>query len=268
MTSRFLPLRASLSADRLAWCAVVPTDPLGWAVVVHGSDRDPVGMVRQLRGWAELRRVALFAPLFPVGVPVRGDGDGYKSLRTDGYAFDQALLSMLAEAADETSTPTGPFLLLGFSGGAQFAHRFTLRHPERVAALSMVAPGNVTLLGNGRRWWAGVADAEQALGRPVDLAALCSTPVQALVGGDDDGRQVIRIRHQDSRWVEGANDAGVTRGERLQSLADDWRAHGVDVEHRVLEGVGHEFAPFAPAIQSFFDGHLVGLGDTDPGESH
>lgn len=256
MTSRLLPLRASAVDARLSWCAVAPTAHRAWAVLVHGSDRDPMGMIRAFRPWAERNGVTLLAPLFPVGVPVPGHGDAYKTLRGDGLSFDEALLDIVDEAAGGTGSALSPFLLFGFSGGAQFAHRFALAHPARVRALSILAPGNVTLLGGERRWWAGIADAGAALGRDVDLPALRHLPVQALVGGDDDGRDVIRVRPEEPRWVEGANDAGETRGERLSALVADWRSAGVDVEHRVLAGAGHELAPFVPLIQDWFDRFL------------
>ena len=40
-----------------------------------------------------------------------------------------------------TGAAAGPFYLFGFSGGAQFAHRYVLAHPDRVAAAGIGAAG-------------------------------------------------------------------------------------------------------------------------------
>lgn len=257
MTSRLLPLRASTIDDRVSWCAVVPSAHRAWAVLVHGSDRDPVGMIHSFRAWAEESGVTLLAPLFPVGVPSPGDGDAYKMLRSEGIAFDEVLLSITDEASEATNAPASPFLLFGFSGGAQFAHRFTLCQPAHVRALSIVAPGNVTLLGSRRKWWVGTSDVRFVLGREIDLPTLRAVPVQAQVGAEDDGREVIHVTPAQRRWVDGANDAGTTRGERLEALVTDWRAAGIDIEHQVIPGAGHELEPFVSRAQTFFDRHLV-----------
>lgn len=256
MTSRLLPLRASTVDSRISWCAVAPPAHRAWAVLVHGSDRDPVGMIRAFRPWAEQRGVTLLAPLFPVGVPTPTEGDAYKSLRGGGLPFDEVLRAIADEAAAETCRPADTFHLFGFSGGAQFAHRYALHRPEEVRALSIVAPGNVTLLGNGRTWWAGTRDAGAVLGHAIDLPLLRRIPVQALVGERDDGRDVIRITPDSPRWVDGANDAGVTRGERLATMVSDWRAAGIDVAHTVVPGAGHELGPFVALAQAFFDQHI------------
>lgn len=253
MTSRptYFALRASGADPRLSWCGLLPPESRGLAVLVHGSDRDAVGMLRVFRSWAETERIALVAPLFPGGVPVAGDCDGYKSLRTSEYRYDEALANML-EDARALGVPAGPFLLFGFSGGAQFAHRYALAHPENVRALGIVAPGNVTRFGVQHGWWAGVHDADAILGSTLRRDAIGRIPVLALVGADDDGRDVITIDPGQRRWVEGANDAGTTRVDRLIALVDDWRAAGIDVEHEVVSGAGHELDRFTTRAQSFF----------------
>jgi len=245
----------------MSWCAATPSGvPRATVVLVHGSDRDPVGMISAFRDWSERRGLALLAPLF-VG-NIRGDGEmnGYKTLVGDGVRYDRILLDMLEEAAEVLPLGPTPVLLFGFSGGAQFAHRFALAHPGSIAALSIAAPGNVTLIGSGHEWWPGVTNMEQVLGSSVDLDALRRVPVHAVVGDDDDGATAIHVNPGEPRWVNGANDAGASRGERLLSLVYDWDAAGITVHHETLDGVSHELGPLARAAQDFFDG-VLGRGD-------
>ncbi len=251
---RATPLRAVRDDPRFSWCAYLPARPATRTVVlVHGSDRDPVALIRAFTPWAEERSAALVAPLFPGGVPDLDDLDGYKQAVTVAFSFADVLDVVMRDAAARHSVPAEPFDLFGFSGGAQFAHRYALLRPARVRSLAIIAPGNVTLLAPGRRWWAGVDDlAELQLGQATsgDVSAI---PVLAAVGAEDDGREVISISPEESRWVPGANDAGATRVERLQALVADWRSAGVDVHHIVAPGVAHDFHPFVEATQSFFD---------------
>ncbi|PSL37605.1 hypothetical protein CLV49_1212 [Labedella gwakjiensis] len=262
---RFHALRAVPLDPRMSWCGFRPSGDLrATAVLVHGSDRDPVGTVAAFRDWAERSGVALVAPLFPGDV--RGDGEmnGYKALVGDGLRYDLVLLDAVARAAETFGISSDRFLLFGFSGGAQFAHRFALAHPARLSALSIAAPGNVTLIGSPRAWWPGVRNVHEVIGAVLDLDALRSVPVHAVVGAADDGRDAIRVDPTEPRWVEGANDAGVTRGARLASLVGDWRAHGVEVRHEVLAGVAHELPPLATAAQHFFDAVLPAVEDGAP----
>lgn len=250
----FLPLRALRADSRFSWCGYVPAAKAArLAVLVHGSDRDPVAMVYAFSYWADRHGVALLAPLFPGGVPDLDDMHGYKQAMSEDFDFTEILDHAVAEAAASTGVSKPSFELFGFSGGAQFAHRYTILHPRRVRALALVAPGNVTTLSPGSRWWVGVDDLVERCQSPIDWDALREVPVLAMVGSDDDGREHIAVAPSDARWVPGANDAGVTRVERLQTLVQDWRSVGLEVRHIVLSGVAHDFRPFVPTTHHFFD---------------
>ena len=47
----------------------------------------------------------------------------------------------LVEAAQNCGDCAGPLVIIGHSGGAQFAHRFALRYPQRVGAAIVLAAG-------------------------------------------------------------------------------------------------------------------------------
>ncbi|WZH35182.1 MAG: hypothetical protein PIR02_10350 [Microbacterium enclense] len=255
-TGRLSPLRALADDPRFSWCAYLPARPATRTVVlVHGSDRDPVALIRAFSAWADDQDVALIAPLFPGGVPEPDDLHGYKQALTGDFSFAEILDAVVADAGTRLGVPRGPFDLFGFSGGAQFSHRYALVRPANVRSVVVVAPGNVTLLAPGRRWWAGVDDLHAFPGSLEVVDGIRNVPVLAMVGADDDGREVIAVSPDESRWVAGANDAGVTRVERVRTLVSDWRAAGVRVQHLVVPGVAHDFRPFVAAAQAFFDAH-------------
>ncbi|MCW5604281.1 MAG: alpha/beta hydrolase [Burkholderiales bacterium] len=245
---------ACRSDSRYAYTLYVPRGGLRCVlVVVHGSRR-AFRECRDLHAeFAERHGCVIVAPLFPAGLHVPGDGDGYKFLRDGGVRCDLLLLDMVDEVAARYGVPAARFLLSGFSGGGQFAHRFFYLHPRRLAAVSIGAPGAVTLPDPGRPWWSGISDATRIFGLPVDVGALRAVPVHLVVGAEDLGTERIMRKPEDRYWVEGANDAGATRIERLEALGRSLRANGVSVRHEIVPGVGHSFLGVVGRCCDFFD---------------
>lgn len=252
-------LFASRFDERLSYCLYVPADyhddvaePYPLVVAVHATDRTAQGYRDAFAGFAAEHRAIVLAPLFPAGIDAPGDLEGYKLIRTDGLRYDLALLAMLDEVAGLYRVDVSRVLLHGFSGGGHFAHRFLYLHPERLLAVSIGAPGLVTLLDERRPWWTGVADLEERFGRPLDLDALRAVAVQTVIGADDVETWEITIPPGSPLWVEGANDAGATRLDRLDALAASLRARGLDVRQDVVPGVAHRGWPLVPVVQEFF----------------
>lgn len=253
-----MPGTACSKDQRFCHFSYIPSCPSGRvAVLVHGSDRAAESLRELFMEWAETTGTALLAPLFPAGIVDPTDIDNYKSLEYEGIRFDLVLSDMLDDLAGWVDRPLEPdVLLFGFSGGAQFAHRFFLIHPERVLALSIGAPGNVTLLDHTRDWWVGIGNTAAVFGHDVDIERLAAVPVQTVIGGDDDGRDVITVTPDQPRWMSGANDAGVTRGDRIASLHNDYRRAGIDVQGVTIDSVSHQVAPMVAHVQVFFDSVL------------
>jgi dienelactone hydrolase len=244
---------ACAADPRYGYCEYAPgARPRAVLAVVHGSRR----AYRECRDLfallAEQHGLLLLAPLFPPGLHGEGDGDGYKFLRDGTVRCDLLLLEMIAESAARHCVPHGRFLLAGYSGGGQFVHRFLYLHPARLAAASIGAPGSVTLLDGSKRWWPGIAGAERLFGRPVDIDAVRRVPVHLVVGADDVDGAGIRREPGGRYWVEGANDAGATRIERIAALRSSLEANGVNVRHDLVPGVAHSHAGVAGHVAAFF----------------
>lgn len=199
---------------------VEPKDPARLVVVVHGSARTAESFRDGFIEFAEREGCIILAPLFPVGAVEFDTGDGYKMQPPVDYAYDQLLLAMVDEVASAFNTEES-FLLYGFSGGAQFAHRFYYRHPERLTGLAVHAPGQVCM-------------PDKHIHADL-LEALRQVPVQLVIGSDD--REEL--------------SAGVDRGKLLRSLRDAFTDLGVCVCFKVVAGAGHDGFALLPAAQRF-----------------
>lgn len=209
-------------------------------VAVHGTGRTSGIEFRD--GFAEFglyNDCAVLCPIFPVNVMGDGERSGYKYMEEGDIRYDLALLAMVDEVAKKYNQDWSQFAIFGFSGGGHFSHRFAILHPERLWAASVGAPGSVTLLDPKRDWWVGVRDLEQRFGKPLDIAALAQVPVHMVVGTADLENWEITHRPGSRYYMEGANDAGRTRPERLETLAASFRAAGVNVVLDKLAGVSH-----------------------------
>lgn len=254
--SPFLYGRTSFIAygadPRFSYCLYVPAEIRQICVYIHGTYRDAAAYRDQLTDFAIRNQALLVCPLFPAGLIDPLDVDNYKLLRYHEIRFDRILLGMIDEIGKRYAVPFKRFMLGGFSGGAQFAHRFAYFYPERLTALSLAAPGRVTLLDESLNWWSGIADAEQLFGRAIDIPGLRALPIQLLVGEDDAAD--ITIAKGDPWWVPGANRAGASRRERLASLGRHYQRIGCDARVEVIANCGHDWQPLRDATIRFFEG--------------
>jgi len=134
------------------------------------------------------------------------------------------------------------FDLLGYSGGAQFVHRFALLHPHRVRRIGLGAAGWYTWPDPRVSYPRGTGSTAAMPGARFDLAGLLRTPILVWVGDRDRERdpalntseRVDRVQggHRVARavnWVRAMRHAGLRLGIRT------------DIRLRLLPGVTHAF---------------------------
>lgn len=162
---------------------------------------------------------------------------------------DVALTAALDDMLDSVPTRLGHpvrrrALLMGFSRGAQLAHRFALAYPDRTRAVVAVSagtytyPGKVFATGGAERPLAfpyGTADLEARTGHPIDAQLLAGIPFWIAVGGADSNPQDVP-RQWDALF-------GETRIQRATTFAKTLVAVGVPASLTVFPGVGHGLAP-------------------------
>ncbi len=140
MKSQLIQKRVSPATGITYFLYVPPgvTESTPLFVTVHGWSRNAEEHAAGFLPYAERYGVVLLAPLFDAkGVP------GYQRLasRQKEVRADQVLEALIEEVGALYGLNTAVFRLFGFSGGGQFAHRYAMAHPERVAKLGLGAPG-------------------------------------------------------------------------------------------------------------------------------
>lgn len=251
------PIFASAADQRFHYCLYVPAAPVAGrplVVIVHGTGRSGPQYRDAFAGFAEEHGCVVLAPIFPAGIDDPEDLHNYKFIDYHGIRFDRILLAMVDEVTErygQYGLDGTRFLLQGFSGGGQFAHRFFYLHPHRLAGVSIGAPGRITRLDDTRPWWLGTAGFAERFGTPIDHAALRRVPVQMAVGDQD--VQTWEINNPGgSNWMDGAETTGRTRIERLRTLQANFADHGIAVRFELVPGVAHDGMGVLPAVRDFF----------------
>jgi pimeloyl-ACP methyl ester carboxylesterase len=259
------PFFASQHDQRLFYALYVPKDhtpdaePLPLVVIQHGTGRSAELYRDKWKPFAIEHRCVILTPLFPAGLMEPGELHSFKFLEYRGLRFDEELLHIVDEVGARFNTETVKFYLHGFSGGGQFAHRFFYAHPDRLAGISIGAPGRITQLDPRLPWWLGTGGFEERFGIRIDLDALRKVPVQMVIGGDD--VETWEINNPGGpNWMDGVQETGSTRIERLETLRDNFVAQGIDVRFDVVPGVAHKGSGVIPVVQDFMAGLLSRAG--------
>lgn len=248
---------ASQSDPRFSYCLYVPPtvgqgDPPDVVVAMHGTGRAFMSYRDAFADFGRWNNCIILCPLFPVGVLGDGNRDGFKYMQEAGIRYDEVLLSIVKEVGERYGLDVDRFALFGYSGGGHFAHRFLMFHPDRLWAASVGAPGSVTLLDPSRDWWVGVRDVKERFGIEINREAMRRVPVQMIVGAADLETWEITHREGGRHWMPGANDAGRTRPERLDSLRRSFEAEGIQVRFDLVPNVPHDGNRVVEHVQSFF----------------
>jgi len=161
---------------------------------------------------------------------------------------DKALLSLMREMVEDSLVSAGPFDLAGFSGGAQFAHRFTWMHPNAVGRLCVTAPGWWTFPEAQFAWPYGMGHSNVHQGivdfrLQTNLKRFLNREIAVSVGSDDIKRD---------RNLRKGPDIDAQQGVNRMARAENWVsamrgvAHSLgvqsDISFTLLKGVGHSFS--------------------------
>jgi poly(3-hydroxybutyrate) depolymerase len=196
-------------------------------VVVHGISRNAQTQAHAFPELCEQFGVVMAAQVFGV------DARDYQRLGRSGRGprADAALDAVVEEVAMRTGCKASSFYLFGFSGGAQFAHRYTLAHPHRVTRLVVVGSGWYTFPNPRARYPYGIRRSPELPGVRFDPEEFLRVPMTVMIGERDTEtsslRNTPRVNRQQgktrvdraNRWVEAMREAAQKRGlEPLVSL--------------------------------------------------
>lgn len=213
----------------------VPGLPLGYqAFVPPRAEHPPPLIAVHGNGRHARRQFNAFLPhALALGIPViapRFDRErfaGYQSLRgADGpLVAQESLRLMLADARDVLGIDTTVVDLVGYSGGAQFVHRYALASCDGVRRVVVAAAGWYTYLTHTRPFPTGLGASTSTGGRALDPEPFLRLPVHVLVGAHDvkrdrslrmgtslDRRQGPDRLTRALRWVDHVEEEACRRG--------------------------------------------------------
>lgn len=230
----------SEGADGIDYLLYLPRDPdpaMPLLTVVHGIARNPADWLKLFRPSAQRWRAPLVAPLF--------DGERYGDFQRlgrhgRGARADHALIRMTDELAVQHGAPRR-MALFGFSGGAQFAHRFAMAHPARVSALALGAAGWYSWPDPVLAYPRGTRSVSSLPGVQFDSHALLGMPLRVLVGEKDTGRDPSLNRRTAIDRLQGSNR--LERARRWVRALEKMAAaqnRASQVELRILPGADHD----------------------------
>lgn len=238
-------LRRALRSDTtLQYLLYVPSQGgtgLPVFVTAHGVSRNAVEHATLFMPYAEHASVVLVAPYFDADA-----NEDYQRLgrKGRGHRADQVLDAIVAEVRELTGAKPGKIHLFGFSGGAQFAHRYTLAHPDRVARAVVTSAGWYTFPDSTTPYPYGTGPTPELDGIRFVPEAYLRVPIQVLVGGADVGTKNLRQSPELDR------QQGRTRVARARNWAnamrDAARARGLTplVSFEEVPGIEHSFGKF------------------------
>lgn len=240
------PVVASQADTRFSYRLFVPTDysdaepPLSLWVFVHGTERRTEVYLDSLAELATRHRAVVLTPLFPAAIDDPDDMHNFKMIEQAGVRYDHLLLSVIEEVAYRYHVVADRFFLHGYSGGGQYVLRFLYLHPDRLDAVSIGAPGRITLPDESAPWWEGVGDLEERFGVPLDREAIARVPTQIVIGERDRDPAVVY-----------PSPGGPTRMSRAEALRDALLDLGARVQFDLVPDVEHDAAAVLPAVTSF-----------------
>jgi poly(3-hydroxybutyrate) depolymerase len=176
-------------------------------VAIHGQSRNADQQARLLAAHSEARGAILVAPLFSAE-----QHPDYQRLGRIGRGkrADIALNLIVAEVAAITGASAERFCIFGFSGGAQFAHRYTMANPHRVAGAVIASAGWYTFPDQAKRYPYGLRMNRRHPGIRFDAEEFLQIPMTVIVGKDDDSQVGLRRTSRIDR------EQGTTRVERAR----------------------------------------------------
>ncbi|HEV3010348.1 MAG TPA: hypothetical protein VGX52_15075 [Burkholderiales bacterium] len=158
-------------------------------VAVHGLSSNPTELAGVFSDLCESTGAVMVAPVFTA----ERHADYQRLGRAGrGVRADLALDRCVAEVASLTSADAMQIHLFGYSGGAQFAHRYLMAHPHRVARAVIASAGWYTFPDTRQRFPYGIRRHRSLPGVNFDPQEFLRVPITVLVGQADVGTAKVR----------------------------------------------------------------------------
>ncbi|MBX3615680.1 MAG: hypothetical protein KF839_00820 [Nitrosomonas sp.] len=207
-------------------------------VTVHGISRNAKQHAREFSVFAEKYGVVLIAPFFP-----EDEFPDYQRLGRKGKRADIALNAIVAEVAQLTGADASKFYLFGYSGGAQFAHRYMMAYPHRIAKVVLGAAGWYTFPDRLLKFPQGTMASHNLPLIRFNPEQFLQIPVCVLIGERDNHRD--RELNQSSRIDRLQGSTRIERGKRwIEAMSAQAHAFGLPANYslQLLPDSPHSFS--------------------------
>ncbi len=221
------------------------TKPLPVLVLVHGRGLNPVEYANRWLDIAERRRIVVIAPLFD-----KGTFPNYNRLNIMKPRADLRLLDILADAQLLWPLKTGEFFMYGHSAGGQFAHRFALVHPERIAKGVASCTGNYTFPDPNVTYHYGIGPREETKEMEFDVDGFVQRQFAIIVGQLD----------TDQEGAGGTDTQGKNRVERARNFYQAMKTYArqrqlpFNLRFTIIPKVGHSSKGTTPWARRYLFG--------------
>lgn len=163
--------------------SVRPDSPV--VAAIHGLRRSAAQQIFQLKAQAERCGMILFAPLF--------SRDQFRHFQTlapnaTGMTPEAAFEIALDDCCTRLELDEPRLLLFGFSGGAQFAHRYALVANRPIERIALMAPGWFTMPDHELPFPFGLGYSQELGKRELNLRRALQIPTLLMVGERDTKR--------------------------------------------------------------------------------
>lgn len=177
-------------------------------VAVHGLACNPHELARTFSAYCETAGVVMLAPIFTT----EQHGDYQRLGRIGrGTRADVALDRCVAEVVSLTNADAEQLYMFGYSGGAQFVHRYLMAHPHRVAGAVAASAGWYTFPDMKVRFPYGVRSQRRLPGVNFNPEEFLRVPVTVLVGRNDVSSEQLRSTERVNR------QQGINRVDRARN---------------------------------------------------
>ena len=240
-------------------------------VVVHGTpgkSEDITALSKKfIERWtkfAERKNLLLISPAFDrenFGAdPDTGFGyGGYRGLFGRKIGADEFIINLIEQYQQRCQIQDGRFLLYGHSAGGQFTIRFTVRHPDRIAAAVACAPGRFAYPASDVPWPYGMGEFKRTIRWDAQ------TQVATNLKPDQQGwvqaaRLPLAIVYGEQDTKQQPNRPAHTGNTRI-SFAQGWIAamkkiltepEESPISLTLIPGIGHDSAKLTKPCQKAF----------------
>jgi len=181
---------------------------------------------------------------------------GYRGLFGRNIGSDEFVIGLVEHYQQICKVQDGRFLLYGHSAGGQFAIRFAVRHPSRIAAVIASAPGRFAYPTTEAKWPYGMGKFKRTIKWDANFKKevavepdadgwnqAAQLPMWIIYGEKDLDRQPNRPAHTGNTrisfakgWIESMNE-----------LLPEGEAPSIDIA--LIPGIGHSSSKLTPFCQ-------------------